>query len=89
MNHIASATTQEALALLNAVLPPAAPDPDRRLRQRLEGMGVFMPVTLGVGTVTKGCPHCGGTMISNYETDENGNIINQGPYICTSCGGMG
>ena len=87
MNRIVP-TTEEALALLDAVLPPTAEDQVRQLRRRMGSMGVFMPATMGVGTMTKGCPHCGGTAISNYETDENGNIINQGPYICANCGQM-
>lgn len=85
-------TAQEALALLDAVLPRTgaqpAEDQEQQLQRRLGSLGAFMPATMGVGTVTKGCPHCGGTAISNYETDEDGNIINQGPYICANCGRM-
>ncbi len=86
-------TIEEALALLDAALPPRtetqiAAEQAQQMRQRLDSMGVFMPTMGGIGTVTKGCPHCGGTAISNYEQDENGNIINQGPYICTN-GGCG
>lgn len=80
--------TDEALALLDAVLPPAPDREKERLTQRLGALGVFMP-NMGVGTVTKGCPSCGGTMIRNYETDSNGKIINRGPYICSGCGAVG
>lgn len=79
---------QEALELLDAVLPPRDEASGAGLRQRLSAMGVFMP-QMGVGTETKGCPSCGGTMISNYEVDENGNVINRGPFICTNCGACG
>lgn len=89
-------TVEEAIALLDAALPPRteaqiADEQEQRLRQQLDGMGAFMPATMGgVGTVTKACPYCGGTAISNYEQDDNGNIINQGPYICSNggCGKM-
>jgi hypothetical protein len=81
-------TVDHALALLDDVLgPPTEKDRTEELRRRMGAMGVFMP-NLGIGTETRGCPSCGGTMISNYETDENGNIINRGPFICTNCGAV-
>lgn len=85
-------TVDEALALLDAVLPEKteqqlAEEKERQLRQRLAALGVNMP-NLGYGTETKGCGKCGGTMIRNYEQDDNGNRINVGPYICGSCGAV-
>ena len=80
----------EALALLDMVLPTRTEEQEREARneQRLRSMGVFIPRMGGVGTETTGCPNCGGTMIRNYEVDDNGNRINVGPYICTSCGAV-
>ena len=83
-----------ACALLDELLPPPtkadlASEQARQMQRRLTGMGVFMPATSGIGTETTGCSNCGGTMIRNYETDENGNVINVGPYICTQCGAQG
>lgn len=81
-------TVEEALALLDGVLPPRTETDiaEQQLRQNLGSMGAYMPTTMGTGRMTKGCPYCGGSAVSTYEQDEKGNIINQGPYICTNSG---
>lgn len=42
------------------------------------------------GIATKGCGKCGGTMWKTYETDENGNEIPGGQWVCgnPSCGAV-
>ncbi|WP_327413248.1 hypothetical protein [Streptomyces sp. NBC_01233] len=47
-----------------------------------------MESTMGQTIQTAGCPKCGGTMYRTVDTDEHGNPIGMGPYVCSNCGNM-
>lgn len=47
-----------------------------------------MESTMGQTIQTAGCPKCGGTMYRTVDTDEHGNPIGMGPYVCANCGNM-
>lgn len=88
-------TVEDVVRMLDSVLGARTPEQlaqeqEASNKARLASLGAFMP-QMGMGTETGPCPTegCTGYRISNYETDENGNKINQGPFICTVCGSMG
>jgi len=86
-------TLKETLSMLDGVLGPRtveelAQEHEDQFQSRMASMGVLMTGTMGVGMETQQCPVCKGTMVRNYETDENGNRINEGPFICNNCGNV-
>ncbi|MCY0944280.1 hypothetical protein [Streptomyces antarcticus] len=47
-----------------------------------------METDMGQTIQTAGCDKCGGTMYRTVDTDDKGNPIGMGPYVCAGCGHM-
>ncbi|MFG2617829.1 hypothetical protein ACGFXC_09370 [Streptomyces sp. NPDC048507] len=81
------AETASVLALLDAAIAGRrSGGEEQRIRDR--EITDQMEITMSPRIQTTGCPKCGGTMYKTIETDENGNPIGAGPFVCNSCGHM-